>query len=61
VMASIQKAMASEWAQNPPYTPMLGPGVKDAWAARRLISGTPATPEEAAMKQQAAAKGGGRQ
>lgn len=57
VMAAMQKAMASEMATNPPYTPMLPPGVKDYWAAWRQLSGTPATAEEAAMQQQAAGKG----
>ena len=57
VMASLQKAMASNLIANPPYTPTLEPGVKDHWAPYRQITGIPASAEEAAMQQQAAAKG----
>lgn len=63
VMEAIQKALASQWATDPPPTPTLEPGVKDRWQHRRQLTGIPADPQEAAamreeqMKQ--AQKGGG--
>lgn len=53
VMASIQRAMASNMAANPPFTPVLGdPRIKDYWAPYRKITGVapfPQAPTEAAQ------------
>ena len=53
VMASIQRAMASNMAANPPFTPVLGdPRIKDYWAPYRKVTGVapfPQAPTEAAQ------------
>ena len=59
VLAAMQKAMASNWAANPPKTPVLqGQWDKDPWADLRGLSGVPASEQEYMMQQEAAAKGG---
>lgn len=59
VMAAMQKAMASNMAANPPKTPVLrGQWAKDPWQDLRGLSGVPASEQEFAMQQEAAAKGG---
>lgn len=61
VMASLQKAMATSLAANPPWTPVYGPdvpaGYTDYWAPYRQLTGVPATQAEA-MAMQQPAKGG---
>lgn len=50
VVAAIQKAMASQAAADPPYTPRLGedwPEGRDPWSAWRPLTGQPATQAEA--------------
>lgn len=54
VKASIQKAMAAHYAANPPYTPVMPPGVKDYFAWARPLTGVPATEQEAMMQQEQA-------
>lgn len=61
VIASLQKALASQAAADPPFTPRLGedwPAGRDPWAVWRPLTGVPATQEEAeaAAQQQRGGK-----
>lgn len=59
VMEAMKRAMASNMAATPPKTPVLrGQWAKDPWQDLRGLSGVPASEQEYAMQQEAAAKGG---